>query len=55
MGPSGPATGPFCFGLIFATAQTFDLDGNLIRQTDTAGGTSTTVDHEIRATAQICK
>ncbi|MGE5837563.1 MAG: hypothetical protein ACM4AI_24035 [Acidobacteriota bacterium] len=55
MGPSGPGTGPFCFGLAFALSQRFDANGNVVSETDAVGGTSTTVNNEIRATAQVCK
>jgi hypothetical protein len=55
MGPSGPSTGPFCFGLAFAISQRFDANGNVVSETDVAGGTSTTVNHDIHATVQICK
>ena len=55
MGPSGPGTGPFCFGLAFALSQRFDANGNVVSETDTAGGTSTTANHDIRATTQVCK
>jgi hypothetical protein len=55
MGPSGPGTGPLCFGLAFALSQRFDANGNVVSETDVAGGTSTTVNHDIRATSQVCK
>jgi hypothetical protein len=38
-GPSGPGTGPFCFGLAFALSQRFDANGNVVSETDVAGGT----------------
>jgi hypothetical protein len=53
--PTGPAAGLICLGLGFATRQTFDADGNVISETNIAGGTSTSIDQTITSTAQVCK
>jgi hypothetical protein len=53
--PVAPGGGLLCIGLGFASRQTFDADGNVISETSVAGGTSTSVNHTITSTSQICK
>jgi hypothetical protein len=37
------------------SAVTYDADGNVLSESGSTGGTSTTVDHAISATARVCK
>jgi len=51
----GQTTNILCLSLAFASAQTFDADGNLINDTGSGGGTSTTTTRTITGTDRICK
>jgi hypothetical protein len=53
--PAGLGSGILCLGVYFTSVQSYDADGNLISDTGSAGGTSTTTTHTITATARLCK
>jgi hypothetical protein len=47
--------GVFCLGVLYQTTLTYDPDGNLLSETGTVGGTTTTTVRAITATTQVCK
>lgn len=55
--PGGPISGILCQVLASGVPATrsYDADGNLISETATAGGTSTTATHSIISTNRLCK
>jgi hypothetical protein len=53
--PVGPLPGFSCLGLYYPTQQTYDADGNLVGESGSAGGTSTTTTRAIGATARVCE
>jgi hypothetical protein len=53
--PAGLGSGVACLGAYFSSAQSYDADGNLISETGSGGGTSTTTIRTITATARLCK
>src|SRR5262249_1838561 len=53
--PSGQGSGPLCLGILTSTIRTYNSDGDLISETDTGGGTSTTTTNSVTATSRLCK
>jgi hypothetical protein len=53
--PTGLGLGVACLGAYFSSAQSYDADGNLISDSESGGGTSTTAISTIAATAHLCK
>jgi len=53
--PTGNGSGILCLGVLTASARTFDANGDVISETGSAGGTTTTTASTINSTGQLCK
>jgi hypothetical protein len=51
---TGPGSGALCLGGPYSK-EGYDADGNLISDSQSAGGTSTTTMHAVSASEEICK